>query len=118
MTSNLTAEQHKLKGNDYFKTKAYDDAIQEYSTAIVCGKASLSLSLSLSPSRRCTILPPIYTLTALSPLFVGQGSQNSRLLLQSCQLLSQGKARWTDYKALAVLEALWAQSFSLWISTD
>jgi len=66
MTSNLTAEQHKLKGNDYFKTKAYDDAIQEYSTAIVCEKTSrsLSLSLSLSPSRRCTILPLIYTLTA------------------------------------------------------
>ncbi|KAF9174436.1 STIP1 y and U box-containing protein 1 [Mortierella sp. AD011] len=35
MTSYLTAEQHKLKGNEYFKNKAYDDAIQEYSTAIL-----------------------------------------------------------------------------------
>ncbi|KAF9361976.1 STIP1 y and U box-containing protein 1 [Mortierella sp. AD094] len=35
MASYFTAEQHKLKGNEYFKNKAYDDAIQEYSTAIV-----------------------------------------------------------------------------------
>ena len=35
MASNLSAEQHKLKGNSLFKEKAYDDAIQEYSTAIV-----------------------------------------------------------------------------------
>ncbi|KAF9999116.1 STIP1 y and U box-containing protein 1 [Modicella reniformis] len=35
MTSNLTADQHKLKGNEHFKRHDYDNAIQEYSTAIV-----------------------------------------------------------------------------------
>ncbi|KAG0012868.1 STIP1 y and U box-containing protein 1 [Entomortierella chlamydospora] len=54
MTSYLTAEQHKLKGNEYFKNKAYDDAIQEYSTAIVkdpkvavyyCNRANCFLKL-------------------------------------------------------------------------
>ncbi|KAF9577134.1 STIP1 y and U box-containing protein 1, partial [Lunasporangiospora selenospora] len=50
----LSAEQHKLKGNDYFKSKAYDDAIQEYTTAIVkdpkiavyyCNRANCFLKL-------------------------------------------------------------------------
>ncbi|KAF9573249.1 STIP1 y and U box-containing protein 1 [Mortierella alpina] len=54
MASNLTAEQHKLRGNDYFKTKSFDDAIQEYSTAIVkdpkvatyyCNRANCYLKL-------------------------------------------------------------------------
>ncbi|KAK3831027.1 MAG: hypothetical protein J3R72DRAFT_455356 [Linnemannia gamsii] len=35
MASTLTAEQHKLRGNDFFKVKDLDQAIQEYSTAIV-----------------------------------------------------------------------------------
>ncbi|KAG0374716.1 STIP1 y and U box-containing protein 1 [Mortierella sp. AD032] len=35
MASTLTAEQHKLRGNDFFKVKDLDHAIQEYSTAIV-----------------------------------------------------------------------------------
>ncbi|KAG9327402.1 hypothetical protein KVV02_005978 [Mortierella alpina] len=54
MASNLTAEQHKLKGNDFFKTKSFDDAIHEYSTAIVkdpkvatyyCNRANCYLKL-------------------------------------------------------------------------
>ncbi|CAO3563044.1 unnamed protein product [Mortierella alpina] len=54
MASNLTAEQHKLKGNDFFKTKSFDNAIQEYSTAIVkdpkvatyyCNRANCYLKL-------------------------------------------------------------------------
>ncbi|KAF9117158.1 STIP1 y and U box-containing protein 1 [Mortierella sp. AM989] len=54
MTSHSTAEQHKLRGNEYFKIKAYDDAIQEYSTAIVkdpkvavyyCNRANCFLKL-------------------------------------------------------------------------
>lgn len=35
MASTLTADEHKLKGNEYFKAKDYQDAIQEYSKAIV-----------------------------------------------------------------------------------
>ncbi|KAF9933746.1 STIP1 y and U box-containing protein 1 [Linnemannia zychae] len=35
MASALTAEQHKLRGNEFFKAKELDQAIQEYSTAIV-----------------------------------------------------------------------------------
>ncbi|KAF9960515.1 STIP1 y and U box-containing protein 1 [Mortierella alpina] len=54
MATNLTAEQHKLKGNEFFKTKSFDDAIQEYSTAIVkdpkvatyyCNRANCYLKL-------------------------------------------------------------------------
>lgn len=36
MSSSLTADQHKLMGNEHFKLKAFDEAIAEYSTAIVC----------------------------------------------------------------------------------
>ncbi|KAG0272170.1 STIP1 y and U box-containing protein 1 [Linnemannia exigua] len=35
MASTMTAEQHKLRGNDFFKVKDLDQAIHEYSTAIV-----------------------------------------------------------------------------------
>ncbi|GJJ77610.1 STIP1 homology and U-box containing protein 1 [Entomortierella parvispora] len=35
MSSTLTADQHKLMGNEHFKLKAFDEAIAEYSTAIV-----------------------------------------------------------------------------------
>ncbi|KAF9132886.1 STIP1 y and U box-containing protein 1 [Mortierella sp. 14UC] len=35
MASTLTAEQHKLRGNEFFKLKDLDQAILEYSTAIV-----------------------------------------------------------------------------------
>ncbi|KAF9098239.1 STIP1 y and U box-containing protein 1 [Mortierella sp. AD031] len=35
MASTLTADEHKLKGNEFFKIKDYDQAIHEYSTAIV-----------------------------------------------------------------------------------
>ncbi|KAG0079669.1 STIP1 y and U box-containing protein 1 [Linnemannia elongata] len=35
MASTLTAEQHKLRGNEFFKAKDLDQAIHEYSTAIV-----------------------------------------------------------------------------------
>lgn len=35
MASTLTADEHKLKGNEYFKAQEYEDAIQEYSKAIV-----------------------------------------------------------------------------------
>ncbi|ORZ23926.1 hypothetical protein BCR41DRAFT_302432 [Lobosporangium transversale] len=54
MTSSIAAEQHKIKGNDYFKAKAFDNAIQEYSTAIVkdpkvaiyyCNRANCYLKL-------------------------------------------------------------------------
>ncbi|KAG9072166.1 STIP1 y and U box-containing protein 1 [Linnemannia hyalina] len=35
MASTMTAEQHKLRGNEFFKVKDLDQAIHEYSTAIV-----------------------------------------------------------------------------------
>lgn len=35
MASTLTAEQHKLRGNEFFKVKDLDQAIHEYSIAIV-----------------------------------------------------------------------------------
>jgi hypothetical protein len=42
MASTLTADQHKLMGNEHFKLKEFEEAIAEYSTAIVC----LALHLS------------------------------------------------------------------------
>ncbi|KAF9313821.1 STIP1 y and U box-containing protein 1 [Podila horticola] len=54
MASTLTADEHKLKGNEYFKAKDYQDAIQEYSKAIVknpkvavyyCNRANCCLKL-------------------------------------------------------------------------
>ncbi|KAG0339505.1 STIP1 y and U box-containing protein 1 [Podila humilis] len=84
MASTLTADEHKLRGNEHFKHREYEDAIQEYSKAIM-GKAQLELG---QPSEALSILKKAYDLSL---------AQRSNFTKDIISILSEAKKqKWIE----------------------
>ncbi|KAG0205624.1 STIP1 y and U box-containing protein 1 [Mortierella sp. GBA30] len=123
MASNLTAEQHKLKGNEFFKTKAFDDAIHEYSTAIVknpkvatyyCNRANCYLKLEryssvVSDCERVVELDPKsvkgYYFMGKAQLELGQPSEAYSFLKRSYELALEQRSSFTKEIVMIISEA-------------
>ncbi|KAG0254575.1 STIP1 y and U box-containing protein 1 [Mortierella polycephala] len=123
MASNLTAEQHKLKGNEFFKTKAFDDAIHEYSTAIVknpkvavyyCNRANCYLKLErynnvVSDCERVVELDPKsvkgYYFMGKAQLELGQASEAYSFLKRSYELALEQRSTFTKDIVMMISEA-------------
>lgn len=123
MASNLTAEQHKLKGNEYFKTKDYDGAIHEYSTAIVkdpkvavyyCNRANCYLKVErytnvVADCERVVELDPKsvkgYYFMGKAQLELGQPSEAYSVLKRSYDLALEQRSTFTKDIVLVIGEA-------------
>ncbi|KAI1318847.1 STIP1 y and U box-containing protein 1 [Mortierella claussenii] len=111
MASNLLAEQHKLKGNDYFKAKAYDDAIQEYSTAIVKNPAVALARFAnvVADCERVVELDPKsvkgYYFMGKAQLELGLPSEAYSLLKRSYELALEQRSVFTKEIVMIIGEA-------------